>query len=168
METRLKRRKKTNTIRYRLSRYPGTTALSIGLVLILASFLCYLLGMLYPQFKLFDGVSKYNFFSGQPGGAYYSIGNAINGKFGNEGHSIINRRTSGGSENGMKLTFEKKSFGLIQEELINHDDQLQKNVRIVAPLFLERMHIVYRKDIFKNDGRGVLLSANSDFCILQC
>jgi len=168
MESASTKRKKTFTLWYRLKRYPRITALSLGLVLILAAIFCYYLGLLYPQFKLFDGVTKYNFFSGQPGGAYYSIGNAINGMFGNEGDSIINRRTSGGSENGMKLTFEKESFGLIQEELINHDDQLRKNVRIVTPLFLDRMHIVYRKDLFKNGDRGVQLSANPDFCVLQC
>ena len=176
MKTR-SRRKKTNTFWYRFSRYPRTTALSFGLVLILALLFCYLLGVLYPQFNLFANLAyrlgiqhskKYNFYTGASTGAYYAVGKAVNGKFGSNGDSVINQKTSGGSENAMKLTIEKNSFGLIQEELINHDDQLRKNVRIVAPLFLERMHIVYREGLFKHSQREIQLSATTDPCILEC
>ena len=171
-----KRNKKINTIWYRLIRYPQATALSIGLVAILACLFCYYLGKLYPNFKLFDKLSsqlgvkhnkKYNFYTSQPGGAYYAIGEAVNGKF-SDGDSVKNCPTSGGCENALKLTIEENSFGLIQEEIITHDDQLQKNVRIVTPLLLERMHIFYRKDLLKKFGREVQLSANTDSCVLQC
>jgi len=177
METAFTKRKKTYTLWYRLKRYPRITVLSFGLVLILTTIFCYYLGLLYPQFKVFDGLSswmgvhqskKYNFYTGRPGGAYYAIGSAINGRLPGGKDSVVNCPTPGGSDNAMKLTIEKNSFGLIQEEIINHDDQLRKNVRLVAPLFLERMHILYRKDLFKSAGRTVQLSANSDQCILQC
>jgi len=170
-----KKKGKTNTIWYRLRRYPQATALSIGLVVILACLFSYYLGKLYPDFKLIDKLSslfgvkhnkKYNFYTARPGSAYYAIGHAVEGKF-PDGDSVINRETSGGSENALKLTIEENSFGLIQEEIINHDDQLQKNVRMVAPILLERMHIFYRKDLVKS-GREIQLSANTDSCILQC
>ena len=177
MKTQSKPGKNTNTIGYRLRRYPRTTALSIALVLILTSLFCYFLGMLYPQFRLFSNLSnrlsarenkKYQFYTGRPIGAYYSIGNTVHGIFGDRGDSICNKPTSGGYENAMKLTIEKNAFGLIQEELINHDDQLRKNVRIVTPLFLERMHILYRKDLCRDTTRELQLSANSDSCVLRC
>lgn len=177
MKAQLRRTKKTNTIWYRFKRYPSATLLSFGLVIVLVSILWYYIGLLYPKFRLFDGLLSetglqenvnYNFYSGQQGLAYDAIGQCIHGRFGSNGDSIINIQTSGGSENGMKLTAEKKSFGLIQEEIINHEDQLRKNVRIVAPLFLERMHIFYRKDMFGGDHKGMALSANLDNYILKC
>src|SRR5215210_4050653 len=100
-----KRRKKINTIWYRLRRYPQATALSLGLVIILACVFCYYFGLLYPNCKLFDKLSsqlsvqhnkKYNFYSGQEGGgAYYAIGKAISGQF-KDGDSVKNCTTSGG------------------------------------------------------------------------
>ncbi len=169
-------REKSRIIWYRLRRYPDATALSVLLVVIFAWLFSYFIGTIYPNFRLFEKLSSlvgldrnmnYNFYTAKPGGAYYAIGEAVNGKSADDGDEIKNCETSGGSENAMKLTTEKNSFGLIQEEILNHDDQLRKNIRIVTPLFLERMHIFYRKDILKNFRREVQLSANTDSCILH-
>lgn len=171
-----KKLSKVNTFIYRFCHYPKTMLLTLLLVSGLVLLFYYYFGVLYPEFKLFDTLAsqagfqhnkKYNFYSGAPKGVYYTIGNALNGPL-DDGDSIFNRKTLGGSENAMKLTIEKNSFGLIQEEIMNHDDQLKKNVRIITPLFLERMHIFYRKDLFKTGGREVQLSANTDLCILKC
>lgn len=166
----------TNTLWYRLKRYPKTTFLSLFIVAVFVLLLCYFFGKLYPEFMLYDKLSseagfkhnkKYNFYSGQPGGVYNTIGNWVSGSF-DDGDTIINIATSGGSENAMKTTIDKNSFALIQEEILNHDDQLRNNVRIVTPLYMERMHIFYRRGLFKTGDNDVQLSANSDLCVLQC
>jgi len=165
------------TFWYRVKRYPRAALFSVILVLFLSFTFSYFLGKVYPEFKLADKflsflgihrVEQYNFYTGQPNGAYWAIGEAVEGRFKEDGDSIHNCVTSGGSENAMKLTTELNSFGFIQEEMINHDDQLKKNVRIISPIFLERMHIFYRKELFQNCQSDLQLSTNTDRAMLNC
>src|SRR5260221_3015383 len=155
------------TILYRIRRYPGAALISLGLALVMAFLLCYLAGRVYPDFQLFNNLSskigmahdeQYNFYSGEDGGTYYRIGEAIEGPFQDDGDVIHNCRTGGGYDNAMKVTIEGNSFGLIQQEMMRDNDQLRNEVRVVAPIFLERMHMLYRKELMKDfvNSDGVL------------
>src|SRR5258708_35601690 len=93
---------------------------------------------------------QYNFYSGEDGGTYYRIGEAIEGRCQDDGDVIHNCRTGGCYDNTMKVTIEGNSFGLIQQEMMRDNDQLRNEVRVVAPIFLERMHILYRKELLKD------------------
>ncbi|MBC7827346.1 MAG: hypothetical protein H7122_06350 [Chitinophagaceae bacterium] len=161
------------TIWYRLKRYPQAAIMSLFLVIAFTYLVCYGLNKIYPDLNLLDKVFpgksvRYHFYSGFQGGTYYTIGDAIKGPFANEGDSLVNCSTKGGYENAMKVIIQKNSFGLIQEEIIHADDPLRKNVRFITPLFLERMHIFYRKSLFKNCNQPIQLSATTDPGILRC
>jgi TRAP-type uncharacterized transport system substrate-binding protein len=170
---------RVDTLWYRIKRYPVAALISLGLALIMTILLCYLVGRIFPDFKLFNDLSskigiahdiQYSFYSGEKGGAYYAIGEAIEGRFEDDGDSIKNYGTAGGYDNAMKVTIEGNSFGLIQQEMIRDNDQLRNEVRIIAPIFLERMHILYRKELLKKfvNGDGVLqLSLNMPLSFLR-
>jgi TRAP-type uncharacterized transport system substrate-binding protein len=164
---------------YRIKKYPGSAILSFVFTIAVTCIVYYFINKTYPEFKPLDNwlsyIGKkhdapYTFYSGKPGGTYYAIGNIIQGKFKDDGDSISNDSTSGGYENLMKVTVEGNAFGIMQEELIKKDDELRKNVQVIAPLFLERMHIFYRKKLFRNINSGypILLSNNIDTSILHC
>src|SRR6266403_300628 len=131
------------TLWYRIKRYPGAALISLGLALIMAFLLCYLAGRLYPDFQLFNNLSskigmahdeQYNFYSGEDSGTYFKIGEAIAGRFPDDGDLIQNCKTGGGYDNAMKVTIEGNSFGLIQQEMMRDNDQLRNEVRVVAPI----------------------------------
>jgi hypothetical protein len=52
--------------------------------------------------------------------------------------------------------------------MINHDDQLKKNVRIVSPLYLERLHIFYKIHLFDSCETCIQLSSKTDSSLLDC
>ena len=165
------------TFWYRVKKYPRAAIFSVLLVFFIAFAFSFFLGKVYPEFKLADKLlsflgfqhnENFNFYTGQPNGAYWAIGEAVEQSSSRDKHFIHNHATSGGSENAMRLTTELNSFGFIQEEMINHDDQLKKNVRIISPIFLERMHIFYRKEIFQNCESVIQLSTNTDRATLNC
>jgi len=175
MRTQVQNGARVNTLWYRLKRYPKATLLSFAIVVVFTILLCYYFGKLYPEFMLYDKLTsqigfkhnkKYSFYSGQPGGVYNTIGNWAGGIF-DDGDTVINVSTPGGTENAMKITIDKNSFALVQEEIINHDDQLRSNIRVVTPLYMERMHIFYRRGLFKTDNSDLQLSANSNSSVLQ-
>jgi NMT1-like family len=161
-----------NTLLYRIKRYPASALLSLALVIIFTFLICYMLNKVYPELKLFAGILpqkaiNYNFYTGIREGTYHTIGKKVEGKFTATGDSVINCETKGGYENAMNVIIQKNSFGLIQEELISQNDPLRKNVRFISPLFLERMHIFYRKEIFRYYKGPIQLSANTDPGILR-
>lgn len=91
---------------------------------------------------------KHEFFSGSPGGFYISVGNEIRNELGKNSHSInlINHTSAGGYENAINVLVTPKSFGLVQEETIKGSDFIREHVNYVTPLYMERMHILYRVD----------------------
>jgi TRAP-type uncharacterized transport system substrate-binding protein len=127
---------------------------------------------------------KYNFYSGEDSGIYAKIGGAITRDAANQRHTgtiglfddqdtLENISSSGGYENFMKVTSQNNSFSLVQNAVIKlQDDQLLKSVNIVTPLFEERLHIFYRKDLFNSSScKNIIspqISANSDPRILNC
>ena len=93
---------------------------------------------------------NYTFFTGSTGGFYIEIGNLIESK--TRESSIINVRnveSLGGSENAIKVLTTPRSFGLIQEETLKGNDVVRDQLNYVTPLYMERIHIIYRKSKFE-------------------
>jgi TRAP-type uncharacterized transport system substrate-binding protein len=96
--------------------------------------------------------SKKNiFFSGDPGGFYISIGNEIGNELRKKSHSVDfnNIQTAGANENAINVYVTPNSFGLIQEETIKNSDFIKKGLNYITPLYVERMHVLYRIDKIK-------------------
>jgi hypothetical protein len=92
------------------------------------------------------------FFSGSPGGFYTSIGKALHDELDKNSYSIsiTNEATAGGYENAIKVLATPSSFGLVQENTLRKNDFIRKHINYVTPLYMERMHILYRYDKLKN------------------
>lgn len=114
----------------------------------------------------------YTFFSGSKGGFYNKIGVELNKLNSTENDFETNNirikvldSTSGGLDNAIQVLSRKKSFGLIQESTLSSSDELREQINYVSPLYMERMHIICKKSLFKNKGGssnvGELSSKNS-------
>ncbi len=180
--------------------HPRSAIISVILAYVLSVLLLYILDLVNPNNKLsykkllpFSNIhgAKYFFYSGEKRSTYAKIGKAITrdlplsnsngiadsiGLF-DDRDTLENVETSGGYENLMKVTSQNNSFSLVQDAVIKlQDDQLLKGINIITPLFEERLHIFYRKDLFwgKQNRKlhlsdsSILLSANTDPWILNC
>jgi TRAP-type uncharacterized transport system substrate-binding protein len=59
---------------------------------------------------------------------------------------LVNKQTNGGAENAVRVLTTRASFGLLQENTLSKSDMIRQKIRFVTPLYLERMHVLYRKD----------------------
>ncbi len=178
---------------YRMLRHPMVSFFSFFLTIFFSILLCYVVGQIYPDFKLYyqkllpewfsEHGAEYNFYSGENKGVYGSIGRVITSdvcKRNKDGtvcgigilkdkDVLKNHPTAGGYENFTKVTAEGNSFGLVQQAVINmQDEQVSKGMQEVAPLFFERLHIFYRKGLFGNNNENLQLASNMDYRILNC
>ncbi len=116
---------------------------------------------------------KYNFFSGGEKGVYYQIASALETETekGNYRFSVDNNKSSGGSENAIKVLTTPKSFGFVQEETVRKGDFIREELNFISPMYLERMHIIYR--FKKGDQYGFSkenpphLTSNSEKSVLE-
>ncbi|MEM6718161.1 MAG: hypothetical protein AAF611_02495 [Bacteroidota bacterium] len=118
---------------------------------------------------------NYKFFSGGEKGVYYTIVSTIQSGIRDENLSfeIENKQTSGGSENAIEVLTTPGSFGLVQEETIKKEDFIRDELNYIAPLYIERMHIILRIDknnkyakLFSYENPPVL-SSNTDDAVLE-
>lgn len=116
---------------------------------------------------------QYQFFSGGEQGVYHAVVSAIEtgAKNGDMSFSIDNVSTSGGSENAIKVLTNSNSFGLVQEESIKADDFIREELNYITPLYLERMHILLRRDssaeVNFSYNHPPVLTANTDKDVLN-
>ena len=91
-------------------------------------------------------VPMYTFYSGGETGVYHQIANAAQSESGKgkTRFSIINKNSSGGAENAIKVLTTPRSFGLIQEEAVKKGGFVSKEIDFIAPLYLERTHIILK------------------------
>lgn len=160
-----------NTLLYRLGRYPLDAIITVCLLCMFIFLFVYYVGLLYPELKLFDQILPrsaidYRIYTGS-WGTYHTIGKEISGNFTKKGDCIENVSTNGAYENAMKVMNDKHSFGLVQQETLSEDDAFRKKLRYITPLYMERMHVFYRRSLFDRCGRRVHLSANTDTTILR-
>ncbi|MFK8039226.1 MAG: TAXI family TRAP transporter solute-binding subunit [Crocinitomicaceae bacterium] len=109
-----------------------------------------------------------NFYSGTPKGFYYSIGKEL--KKTSERLVIKNDSTTGSNMNYFKVLGDKRSFGIVQEEVLNSANFLDEHISIISPLYMERLHILYRKDAFDSfTGRDahLMLSTSTPLSTLN-
>lgn len=95
----------------------------------------------------------YKFYSGSKGGFYIKIGSSVETHFKkNQSYQIVNEETDGGLDNVIKVVADPNSFGLVQESTLSSGDMLRNHVRFVSPLYMERLHIVYRISAAEESG----------------
>ncbi len=115
----------------------------------------YIVDFYNPESNIFNKLKfkpeRFAFYSGGEGGFYIRIGKSLQENTKRKKDKIIieNYETAGGSENAIKVLTTPSSFGLVQEETIKENDFIRDNLNYVAPLYMERMHILYKKSSYK-------------------
>ncbi len=95
--------------------------------------------------------SHYTFYSGSPGGAYVQIGAALEKKYEDqEGDFLLTAvETGGGFENAVQVRNHDKSLALTKESIPPSQDPAEQRMVRVAPLYMERLHVLYRRSKFE-------------------
>lgn len=132
----------------------------------------FIVDMYLPQANIFRSLNftpkVYNFYSGGEKGFYYPLAKVLEQSTQNHKNiKIIAHPTAGGFENALRVMESGQSFGLVQEETIRDEDYIKKQVQYVAPIYTERLHILYRKDFFGDKEENLELSANTSKKILK-
>jgi hypothetical protein len=65
----------------------------------------------------------------------------------NDDVHIANIYTCGGADNALKVLGDSQGFGIVQEDAFKNDDFLRERINYITPLFMERLHIIYNKDM---------------------
>ena len=92
---------------------------------------------------------KYTFYSGAPGGFYTYVGAALEQEAKKEYTlEIKNVPTAGSLENAIKVMTSHRAFGLTQMESLQRDEFMKGEIRIITPLYMARLHVIYNKQAF--------------------
>lgn len=126
---------------------------------------------LFSQLK---SEATYNFYSGSRGGFYIRIGNYLD-SVSNAGEKIkVKNNTTGGSvENWNSVVTKTNAFALVNELTAPENNDNRAKANYVTPVYMERLHIFYRKEAYKGilgevkhskdlDDQKPILSANLD------
>ena len=90
---------------------------------------------------------SYTFHSGAEGGFYIQVGKLLEKETANNaGIKIYNKKSYGGFENAISVVNSASAFGLLQEDTLTDTDFLRERLRYITPLYVEHMHILYRRD----------------------
>ncbi len=130
----------------------------------------YVVDFIDPNKNFLDQMSRsifqksYLFYSGPEGGIYIRIGQLLEQKTRQRlGVSFTNKITSGAFENATSVASRAGSCGLVQEDTLRKNDSFAESLNYVTPLYLERMHILYRNRGKKNLDEGkAIISNNQD------
>lgn len=94
--------------------------------------------------------SEYTFYTGSPGGFHIQIGNLVERRMAQDsGIQIKNVESPGPFANAINVMHTPLSFGLIQEDTLEKDDFIREKIKFVVPLYMERLHILYRRKKFE-------------------
>jgi len=115
---------------------------------------------------------EFKIYTGDSTGTYSKLGNALfsNSK---EHDLIVNQeRTKGGGENITKIVSKQKSFSFVQEELIKNNNLLTENIRVISPLYTERLHIIYNKEeycdkVLEDAPENLILNSRTNKSLLK-
>ncbi len=93
---------------------------------------------------------SYSFYSGSEGGFYIQIGKLLSKETRTGARIVIyDKKSYGGFENAISVFNSSSAFGLLQEDTLAENDSIRQRLNFVTPLYLERMHVLYRKDKFE-------------------
>ncbi|KZS42457.1 hypothetical protein AWE51_03165 [Aquimarina aggregata] len=106
---------------------------------------------------MYFGQSKnFKFYSGAPGGFYIKIGEYLKTETLNKKEYdfiVESKETAGSLDNLNKVITRSNSFGLVNEVTAPPNDYSRSQANYITPLYLERLHIFYRKDAFEKSVR---------------
>ncbi len=139
---------------------PTTTKFSqfrtvIAVVSIFVAVLAYIFVINYwaPSdniFRMLNDNSKFKFYSGPPNGIYIKIGNYLSAKSKDESDiTIVQESTDGDIDNWNKVLTHPNSFTLANEVSAPLNEDNRSKANFITPVYMERLHIFYRKDTFK-------------------
>ncbi len=105
--------------------------------------------VLRQTFHQFTG-EEYLFQAGSRTGTYYAIGEKLR-TFADEDEQSLKLIGNDGGSNKIlgKLLQNSYSFGIVQEDILAKAEISKKAVRVIAPLYDERLHVLYRIDKWK-------------------
>jgi TRAP-type uncharacterized transport system substrate-binding protein len=99
----------------------------------------------------FRKLPSYEIYSGNERLTYYLVGDYLAGEF----PEVKNTQTKGGIENAARvLTSQRRSFGLVQEDVLKADDFMKAHLNFASPIYLERIHVIYDKNVFNRYQKG--------------
>lgn len=99
----------------------------------------------------FGGPPHYIFHSGNKPATYYLLGQFLAAQ--SESSNKINiesKETNGGYANANHvLESPKPSFGIVQSHVLEVDEVLRNNLKLITRLYLERMHVIFNKQKYR-------------------
>lgn len=128
------------------------------------------------KFNVFDYVGlfskNYNFYSGRDGGMYFQVGEGLTKIDSNKNVffnyffdiNTKNKQTNGGYENPLSVLTTNNSFGLVEDDIYPNTDVIRKQLNYISPLYLERMHILFKQTDFVKE---MSISSYTDEKILR-
>ncbi|MCP4547077.1 MAG: hypothetical protein GY835_11480 [bacterium] len=129
---------------------PRAVILSLALFVSIMGYV-YVVDFVDPNKNFLQQISRsifqknYLFYSGAEGGIYIRIGQLLEQKTRQRlGTSFTNKPTSGAFENATSVASRSGACGLIQEDTLRKNDNFIKDLNYITPLYVERMHILYR------------------------
>jgi len=91
----------------------------------------------------------FNFYSGSPGGFYTYVGIALEqGAKDKNTIEIKDYPTAGSLDNAIKVMTSHRAFGISQEETLERDEFMKREIRFITPLYMSRLHVIYNKQAF--------------------
>lgn len=92
-----------------------------------------------------------NIYSGEPDGNYYKMMYKVT-RYDPSNFKAGRIGSSGGYENPNRVMLDPQGLSFVKEEIYKDDDKIREQIDYAAPLYIEKLHIVYNKKSlpFKN------------------
>ena len=91
-------------------------------------------------------LSSYKFYAGTPGGFYYAVGQGLNSAWGGDEFDLKVIGGHGSTAIAKKVYTTQRSFGIVQESVLQGLDLPKDGIRIVAPIYDEHLHLLCARD----------------------
>ncbi len=105
--------------------------------------------------------SQINIYAGEPGGVYYQLADKIVKRHPNL-YKIHLPSPSGGAETAISVNNDEKGVGFVQEDIFRDNDQIKSELNYVAPIYMEKLHILYKKKLRRKNCLKDSIMKNTD------
>lgn len=120
--------------------------------------------ILAMEAKLFSAKKTYTIYAKNADSTestiYYKFGSGVAEASGDD-LVIEHEGINGALENAFSVANNEDSFGIIQEDTLMHAEFLRDNLKQISPLYMERLHILYRCEEKKHESCPDILSKES-------
>ena len=91
-------------------------------------------------------LSSYKFYAGTPGGFYYAVGQGLNSAWGGDEYDLTVHGGHGSTAIAKMVYTNQRSFGIVQESVLQGLDLPRDGIRVVAPIYDEHLHLLCARD----------------------